>query len=76
MLESSKTPGAVTVVGGMDMVPSTSTVNVADTLSVTVQRAWPVRVVPDVRPVALNVVVADVDASMVMLVPPDAHVHA
>ena len=58
-----------------DNVPGTSTVNVAAAASVTVQRIVAVADPPADSPVAVNVVVADVDETA--LTPePDATVHA
>jgi hypothetical protein len=54
----------------------TVVVRTTEPLSVTVQSAWPVRVVPAVRLVALNVVLADEAEVIVMPVPPVLHVHA
>lgn len=58
------------------MVTDTVVVFEAEELSVTVHLACPVRVVPTVRPVAENVVVAADDESMVIPDPPESHVHA
>jgi hypothetical protein len=54
----------------------TVVVRTTEPLSVTVQSACPVRVVPAVRLLALNVVLADEAEVIVMPVPPVLHVHA
>ena len=68
---------AVTVnVAVLAIDTDTSTVFVADTLSVIVHRAMPVRVSGEPSPVLLNVVLAAVELVIVIPAPPDSQVHA